>query len=298
MNNDWRQELLNEQIEQAGVKRKPNSVKVPVMNENEYRVALGKLVREVRKDINEQIIPIVKSIETQYTADAVSWVDLLTSTIDRVIAKWQSPEFNQLAQLLASRFVQTTADITRGRFERSMKSVGLNIYGDSPAIQGYIDASIYDNVGLIKSIPDQYLERVRSIVNTNVRAGLRPSAMIPQLVNQFGVTERRAKFIARDQTAKVNGDLAEKRQINAGFPYFQWDDSDDERVRHSHEELANRVTAYGKGVYRWDNLPLGKDGKPIKPGYEYGCRCVARPVDQREVDANVKAGRVNKSVKR
>ncbi len=298
MNNDWRQELLNEQIEQAGVKRKPKPVKVPVSNETEYRIALNKIVREVRKDINEQIVPIVRSIETQYTADAVSWVDLLTATIDRVIAKWRSPEFNQLAQLLASRFVQTTADVTRVRFERSMKSVGLNIYGDSPAIQGYIDASIYDNVGLIKSIPDQYLERVRSIVNTNVRAGLRPSAMIPQLVNQFGVTERRARFIARDQTAKVNGDLAEKRQIDAGFAWFQWDDSDDERVREEHREIANRVTAYGKGIYRWDNLPLGKDGEPIKPGYEYGCRCVARPVEQREVDANIKAGRVNKAVKR
>jgi SPP1 gp7 family putative phage head morphogenesis protein len=298
MNNDWRQTLLAEQLEQVGNKRKAKTVKVPVSNESEYRVELNKIIHAVRQDINEQIVPIVKSVQAEYTADAVSWVELLSSTIDRVIARWRSPEFERLAQLLASRFVRSTADVTRGRFQRSVKSLGLDIYGDSPAVQDYIDMSVYDNVALIKSIPEQYLGQVRSIVNTNVRAGLRPSAMIPQLQKQFGVTERRARFIARDQTAKLNGDLAKKRQIDAGFPYFQWDDSDDERVRTNHSDIANRVTAYGKGIYRWDNPPLSDDGTPIIPGQDYNCRCTARPVDQREVDENIKAGRTNPNVRR
>lgn len=73
-------------------------------------------------------------------------------------------------------------------------------------------------------------------------------------------------MIARDQTAKVNGDLASRRQRAVGINYFQWIDSDDERVRSRHESIANRLTAYGKGIYRWDNPPLSDRGVPIIPG--------------------------------
>lgn len=294
---DWRQDLLVEQLERAGTSKKTKPVKAPSYEEKRYNAALRRIVREVRSDINAQLLPIIKSLQTQYTADAAivtndSWVDLLIGAIDRVFSKWNSPAFEQLANTLASQFVRSVDSTTRGRFERSMRSVGLDIYGDSPTIQEYISLSVYDNVSLIKSIPSQYLNQVRSIVNTNVRAGLRPSAMIPQLMKQYDITENRARFIARDQTAKLSGDLAKKRQIDAGFPYFQWVDSDDERVRDRHDEIANRVTKYGKGIYRWDDPPLSKDGTPIIPGQDYNCRCTARPVDQREVDDNIKKGRV------
>jgi len=179
-----------------------------------------------------------------------------------------------------------------------MKRIGLDIYGDSQVLQDYLDASVYDNTQLIKSIPSQYLTRVQTIVTTNTRAGLRPSAITKVIQDEFGVTERRAKMIARDQTSKLTGDLMEKRQREAGFPYFEWNDSDDSRVRARHEQLANRVTAYGRGIYRWDNLPLSDEGKPIKPGSDYQCRCIAIPISQREVDENRKAGRTNPAVKR
>ena len=255
------------------------------------------MIRLIRKDINEIIVPAIKQIEPQYTADA-GWIDVLSNAINTVLFKWSSPQFQAVAEQIAAQFVQTSNSRTRKAFNGDMKRIGLDIYGDSPELQNYIDAAIYDNTQLIKSIPSQYLDRVQSIVTTNTRAGLRPRAIESLLVEQFGITERRAKMIARDQTSKLAGDLAEKRQIEAGFPYFEWNDSDDQRVRDRHEEIANRVTAYGRGIYRWDNLPLSNEGKPIKPGSDYQCRCFARPVSQREVDENVKAGRTNPAVKR
>ena len=124
----------------------------------------------------------------------------------------------------------------------------------------YLEASVYDNTQLIKSIPDIYLDRVESIIMTNIRAGNRSSAIAKQLTEQFGIESRRAKFIARDQTEKINGDLNAKRQTSVGFEYFQWVTSKDQRVRDKHREIANKVTAYGKGVYRWDNPPIGENG--------------------------------------
>jgi len=158
--------------------------------------------------------------------------------------------------------------------------------------------SIADNSRLITSIPEQYLTQVESIVMNNVRAGGRPAAISKQLADQFGITSARAKLIARDQTAKVNGDLSARRQTQSGFEYFEWVDSGDVRVRKRHETISDKMTAYGRGVYRWDNPPLSDRGTPIIPGQDFQCRCTARPVTRREVDANQEAGRARKGVKR
>ena len=286
------EELLQQQL--ATSRKKPKGVKVPVAVGLSYNVELQKLVREIRADINAKIVSVVKSTSSNYTRDA-AWIDLLVGTIDAVKAKWSSPAFNAVAMRIASKFVREAATANEKNFKRD---VGIDVFTGNQSLQDAAQLAISNNVALIKSIPAQYLTQVESIVLTNVRAGNRPSAITSLLVDQFGVTERRAKMIARDQTSKVNGDLTAKRQQESGFDYFEWDDSDDERVRKRHSDIAEKVTVYGKGVYSWSSPPLSDKGVPIIPGQDFQCRCIARPVSQREVDANVKAGRTNPSVKR
>lgn len=287
------QTLLEEQLANATTK-KAKGVKPSKGAAITYNAELQRIVRMVKKDINTHIIPALVTASPNYTADG--WVETLASVIDSVMYRWSSPVFDSLARELATKFVNVTDGIARKRFNDDMKRIGLDIYGDSPDLQDYIDSAIYNNTQLIKSIPQQYLTRVQTIVFTNTTSGLRPSAITKQIQQEFGVTERRAKFIATDQTLKLNGDITERRTRGAGFPYFQWIDSDDEKVRHRHDVIANKVTKYGKGIYSWDDLPLSDKGVPIKPGSDYHCRCIARPVSQDEVDANRKAGRVNMSV--
>lgn len=199
------------------------------------------------------------------------WLSDITAAINRLVQKWTGSDFSSLAETVASQFVRASDQINQRKFQQQMRSIGVDVFGSSPAIEEMLEGAVYDNVKLIKSIPEQYLYRVENIILTNMRAGLTPTLIIGELQEQFGVTQRRAKMIARDQTSKVNGDLNKKRQIEAGFQYFEWVDSSDNRVRERHEDIANKVTAYGKGIYRWDNPPLGSDGKPILPGSDYNC---------------------------
>jgi SPP1 gp7 family putative phage head morphogenesis protein len=291
-------ELL--QLQLSAKRTKPKATKPDLSNGVTYAVELKKLVRAISADIDAYIIPTVRSLAPEYARDSAievndTWVDILTAAMKYVRNKWSSPQFQLLADTVARRFIQTANQSNRSRNEKSM---GINIYADSQVLNDYVQASVVDNTRLITSIPEQYLTQVESIVLTNVRAGGRPSAIAKSLQQQFGITERRAKMIARDQTAKVNGDLNRMRQMSAGFPYFEWMDSDDERVRDRHRYLTDHVTAYGRGIYRWDNPPLSDKGVPIIPGIDYQCRCVARPVSQEEVDANIKAGRVAPGVLR
>lgn len=298
------QDLLEQQLKSITERKdiRPNPVELSKATGIEYNALLKKLVREIKNDVN-QLLPLLRQLAPEYQTDSImvtndTYVTQITSALRRLVDKWNSPEFRGIATRIASQFVRTANNVNGERFSKSMKGFGIDIFGDDTSLQDYIDASIFDNTRLITSIPEQYLTQVESIVMTNVRAGGRPSSIAKLLQKQFDVTENRAKMIARDQTAKVNGDLSKKRQIASGFEYFEWIDSDDERVRDRHEFISDKVTAYGKGIYRWDNPPLSAQGVPIIPGQDFQCRCTARPVSQREVNENIKAGRTHKGVKR
>lgn len=264
----------------------------------QYNVKLQKIVRMVRRDIDEYLVPVVKQYAPEYVADAVvldAWPDAVKRVIDFLLLRWTSPAARQAATSIASEFVQSAA-----RFDerRQRNTVGINVFSGSNQMVDYLQAATIQNAALITSIPAQYLGEVGNLVMTNMRAGMRPSYIEQALVQQFGVTQRRAKMIARDQTAKVAGDIAEKRQRAAGFQFFQWVDSDDQRVRHRHREIADKVTAYGPGVYRWDNLPLSDKGQPIKPGQDYQCRCIAKAVTPAQVERYKRDGKTTPGVTR
>ena len=250
-------ELLKSQPES-----RVGEAKLPAGIGIEYNTALQKIVREIKKDIDEQLIPVLRAEQRNYTAD--SWFDRIQVVLDRLRNKWNSPQFASIATQIASKFV-TSVD---GRVE---KNFGLDVYGDDAQLQTIIDMSVFDNTRLIKTIPEQYLSQVESIVVTNTRAGNRSSAMVTALTEQFGVRSRHAKFIARDQTAKVNSAIATERMTSAGYEFFEWRTSRDSRVRDRHRSIANKVTEYGKAVYRFDNPPLSDKGVPILPGTDYQC---------------------------
>lgn len=239
-----------------------------------YNAALQRIARAVKRDIDEVIVPLVKQYAPEYTADAVTldgWADSIARALQFLLGKWASPVARQAAESIAGEFVRT--QVTKNA--RGRRSFGIDVFGNSQQMRNYLDAATYQNATLITSIPSQYLEQVSNIVMANMRAGMRPSYIEAALKQQFGVTSRRAKLIARDQTAKVQGELNKRKQTGAGFSYFRWVDSHDQRVRHRHREIADKVTDYGKGVYRWDDLPLSDKGEPIQPGSDYQCRCVA-----------------------
>lgn len=234
---------------------------------NYYR-QLKQVARLVREDVDANIVPLIKQLAPEYTADG--WSDSITSVITQLLTRWLGAFARNQANSIASQFVQSAA-------KDNARSFAINLYGGDTQLQEYLKAASYQNAKLIQSIPTQYLEQVQNIVMTNMRNGVRPSYIEEQLVKQFGVTERRAKLIARDQTSKIQGDMNRIRQTNSGIEYFKWVTSQDERVRHSHVEVAKRDVGFGEGVFRWDNLPV-VDGVPTFPGQPINCRCVARPV--------------------
>jgi SPP1 gp7 family putative phage head morphogenesis protein len=153
------------------------------------------------------------------------------------------------------------------------RSVGIDVraaFAVGGKIQHTMEASTKANVALIRSMPEQYFEKLETLISSGWADGMRWESMAKEIDNLSDETETRAKVIARDQTAKINSELNRTRQQSVGIEKYEWSTSQDERVRDSHAELDGKT-------FRWDDPPT-VDGEQVNPGMAILCRCVAIPV--------------------
>lgn len=136
-------------------------------------------------------------------------------------------------------------------------------------LEDYLRMAAERNASLIKSLSDDMVKRVQQATYDAYLNGRPVTALRKQLQEQFGIGDRRARLIARDQTAKLNSDLNRIRQEQAGVTSYTWMTSHDERVRERHRKLDGKVYKWGEPTGAEEGLP---PGKPIQ------CRCIARGV--------------------
>jgi SPP1 gp7 family putative phage head morphogenesis protein len=148
--------------------------------------------------------------------------------------------------------------------------MGIQI-GGVKEVSPFLSAFRRENVSLIKSIGADYLSDVNSTLVAF--SGRRVEDISKELRNRFDVTQSRADLIAVDQTLKLNGQISEARQSQAGVVEYVWTTAHDERVRPAHRDLDGSRQA-------WATAPVvdPRTGRREHPGRDFRCRCVASPV--------------------
>ncbi len=128
------------------------------------------------------------------------------------------------------------------------------------------------NTDLITSLGDREVTALEGILDDAQRGAWRVEDLKDKIQDAFGMTQSKADLLARDQTLKLNGELTELRQTNAGITSYIWTTSEDERVRPAHADLDGTEQS-------WDDPPeVSDDGRREHPGGDYQCRCVAVPI--------------------
>ncbi len=122
------------------------------------------------------------------------------------------------------------------------------------------------NARLIRSVAEDHLDRVADAVEDGFKRGSRASVVAERIAEATGITQRRAKTIARDQIATLQGQVVAARQQRLGIERYRWRTVGDARVRTAHALREGRI-------FRWDQPP--NDGHPGQP---INCRCYAEPV--------------------
>jgi SPP1 gp7 family putative phage head morphogenesis protein len=199
------------------------------------------------------------------------------------------------------------------------KTLGLNLLDDY--YSGGKFSELYEqwrqtNTDLIKTIPKDSLDRMREIIKegyekgtltgrkaynftseytykTGERAGQTVTrdvtlskhapTLADQIMAEYKTTENYARFVARDQIAKLNADITRQQQEDAGVREYVWSTSDDRRVRPTHAAMDGKRCKYGDNtVYRnsatdeWK--PRTDEMTMTECGHDYQCRCVALAV--------------------
>jgi uncharacterized protein with gpF-like domain len=210
---------------------------------------------------------------------AIAMDDTSADELQRIIAelreRW-TENIDGTAEKLAEYFSQAVADRSDAALKKILRDGGFSVrFQMTPAMQDVFAATVAENVSLIKSIPARYFDQIEGIVMRGVQTGYDLKQITDDLQKQFGVTRKRAAFIARDQGSKANSLLSRARHLELGIETAIWKHSHaGKHPRPSHVKAGEDKVEY-KISEGWLDPAIGKY---IWPGTEINCRCTAAPV--------------------
>ena len=258
--------------------------KIPASAEREY-VRLATAYMQIVKEELEENLPKIKEIywtelandrkENMRQDGATDFMlkitELFNKLVNRIILRTEGFGLRRKLENIAN----ITRKLTVKEWKKAVHAtLGINIledYYSGEFFKEMLDVWIDYNVGLIKTIPQDSLDKMREVIYDGFTKGRLTKDIAKDIQHIYGVSKNRAKFIARDQIAKLNGQIQRAQQMDAGIEEYIWSTSGDERVRQSHKELNGKKC-------RWDDPPENSDGRKCHPGEDYNCRCVGRPV--------------------
>lgn len=234
----------------------------------EYRAELDRLLRSVRNEVNEAV-----SLHWQKPQPVAmdNATDILARVIDRLMAKWIS-SLSELPQKIARKFVgKTSAGLDRNLSAALKKSgFAVNLQLTDTTRQA-MRAAVGMNVGLIKSIPGEYLGDVQKYVWEAVEGGFDLATLTDNLNHAYHIGRNRCKLIARDQSNKVHAAMEQARRQELGIKKAIWRHSAAAKEpRQSHVKANGKEFDVDKGMYL--------DGEWVLPGQAINCGCTSRAV--------------------
>lgn len=189
--------------------------------------------------------------------------------------RWEK-RFNEAAPELARYFATAIERRSSDNLRYILKKGGITVkFRMTRAMRDALEATIAENVGLIRSIPQQYHTEVQGLVMRSVTAGRKLDEVTRELRQRYMLTRKRAALIARDQNNKATAVMTRARQQEVGVEEAVWLHSHGGKVpRKTH--LANSGKRYKIAEGWFDPDPRVR--KRIWPGELINCRCVTKSV--------------------
>jgi uncharacterized protein with gpF-like domain len=260
-------------------------VRPPVAVSREYHRRLRKLLKEMDNSLYYWLRAEYRKLEPSIVGDAA--YSNMTAKMKYLANKWKK-KYNEEAAKMATWFAEQVQKHTTNNLRRQMKKTKLDVMGFNLAFsyhsqreRAIFNSIVEQNVNLIKSIASEHLTRVQEVVLRGNETGHDLSRMTDDLEQTFGISERRAAMIARDQTAKASNNLSRQRLLDYGVTKGKWlHTSSGKTYRDSHVEMDGEIYDIEQGCYDPDY------GDYVQPGELVNCHCLCVPV----IDFSEKGG--------
>lgn len=237
-----------------------------------YQRRLDAQIARMGRAVARQMAAIWRRNPPELAQDASTATEL-HEAIDRLRREWEG-RFAELADGFGRKVARDGTAHADHAFAAQLRKAGFTVrFKLTKAASEVMQASIVENVALIKSIPEAYFTQVQSIVTEGVRVGRDMHIIASKLEEQLGVTKRRAATIARDQTNKASASILRVRQQEVGITHAIWlHSSGGRKPRPEHVKMDGKTYEVAKGA--WD-----KDEQAwVWPGQLINCRCVSRAI--------------------
>lgn len=164
---------------------------------------------------------------------------------------------------------------TNKRFEKSIQKITI-----APKLTEADRARIAEdytkNLQLyITDFAEKETEELRKNIQERVVKGQRYEHIVAEIQKSYGVTQRKAKFLARQETSLMTTKLKQIRYESVGADWYVWRcvvGSPNHPVRPMHKKNDGKR-------FRWDTgAVINEKGERKNPGQDYGCRCYAVPI--------------------
>ena len=256
----------------------------PATVQARYVRDVEKLIQEVIKETEKTVTSLFKSqTAKEYFANDESIASKSRIITNALIRKVESAVADR-SKTITMKMLNGTNKASKVGLTQSLKELsgGMTIK-PSDVISGTVKdrflASIDSNVDLIKTISSDYLAGVKNAVNRSIMSGNGLEDLIPYLKDQHGMTTRRAKNMALDQTRKAYNSLNAARMQDVGVETYEWIHTGGSKQPREHH-IKSFPAGLNGGIFKLGDPPIidPKTGERGIPGQAINCKCRMMPV--------------------
>lgn len=259
-----------------------------------YIRELTKLVYRMCKTCEERILNLIRK-QRSYSMDAspASQRRILLNQLNKEFEEMFARKAKDLAESMLTRqnryansSVKASISAFAGQFGSASSQLQIPLY--TPRLREIIKTALYDNVNYIKSIQSEYFTQVAGAVSRAVLDDEGIGYLERELGKYKGITKRRARNIAIDQSHKAYEAISYQKMEDAGVEEWEWiHGGGTKTVRPNHIRdvkdggLNHSIHKMGEKVWdkeAWKVRGGGYRGAYIEPGQLPFCTCFRRPV--------------------
>ncbi len=241
----------------------------PIKNNIGIERQLEKQLREFSKQVNKSLFYRLNAVVNKGVGNVSTQLKFKFNELSDF---WEK-KATEYAFKLTNKLNKQVENYVDNNLKKQNES--FFIKGKSKELKEIENAILNRQISLIKSIPAEAIERYKNVFY-NAVGNFDREAIKKQALTISGISNRRAKTIARDQVAKAINEYQMGRSKQLGFEYYEWSTSNDERVstgKGGHKQLNGRI-------YRYDTPTAIIDsyGNKGHCSDRVNCRCVPIPV--------------------
>lgn len=201
------------------------------------------------------------------------------SRIDRLLADFLPEKFTDKIKM--EKIFDRTLYRVNEEFKQSVKQITIppQLSKDQ---RTEIAKDWTNNMDLfVRDFTQKETKELRTQIQKSVYTGNRYETAAKLIEKSYGVSQNKAKFLARQETSLMMAKFKEVRYKQAGSKSYKWRCVHNPKQKSPNAKYIPGEVRYYHGVldgkeFSWDDPPIvNSKGDRKHPGQDYNCRCVA-----------------------